>query len=232
MMKFLLGTHIAAGAVALILFWIAAWMRKGTPGHRRIGQAYLVSMLVVLTTAIPLSLAMLQRGRADIAAFLGFLVLITGTACWSAWRAIRDRRHRERYFGPMYWTMTVVVFVSGLGVVALGIRIGAVLFMVFGAIGIVVLVESIVRYRRAPHDPKWWLREHYGAMIGNGVATHIAFFGIGLRNAFPMLDAAVVQSVAWFVPLAAAVVATVWLDRRYGSAKARVRLPQVEPIQS
>ncbi len=230
--RWLLIAHVAAGAVALVLFWSAAWMRKGTPKHRRVGQAYLVSMLVVLTTAVPLSLAMLQRGRPDIAAFLGFLALITGTACWSAWRAIRDRRHRERYFGSLYWTMTVVVFVSGLGVVAMGIRMGAALFMVFGAIGIVVLVESIVRYRRAPHDPKWWLREHYTAMIGNGVATHIAFFGIGLRNAFPMLDPAVVQNVAWFGPLAAAVVATVWLERRYGSAKARVRLPQIEPAQS
>ena len=29
------------------------------------------------------------------------------------------------------------------------------------------------------NDTRWWMREHVRANLGNGVATHIAFFAIG-----------------------------------------------------
>src|SRR5690606_16814152 len=57
---------------------------------------------------------------------------------------------------------------------------------------------------------------HYGAMIGNGVATHIAFFGIGLRSLLPGVDPQLLQHFAWFTPLAGAFIAAWWLGRKYG----------------
>lgn len=221
-----LALHVAAGAFALASFWVVAAMKKGTPRHRRVGQAYLLSMLMVLASGVPLTIALLQRGQPVTSAFLGFLLLITGNACWSAWRAIRDRQHRERYFGATYWILAILVGVSGVGVIVLGVRNESLLFQVLGAVGVIGFADAVARYRRAPRDPKWWLREHYGAMIGNGVATHIAFFGIGLRNALPGVDQAIVQNVAWFGPLAVAIVASVWLERKYGGTKPRARLPQ------
>src|SRR3546814_15100923 len=85
-------------------------------------------MLPVLGSGVPLSLALVERGRPLTAIFLGYILLLTGSACWSAWRAIRDRNHRARYFGPMYWILTVLVGAAGLGVAILGPKIGAPLF--------------------------------------------------------------------------------------------------------
>lgn len=224
--RWFLSIHVAAGTVALATFWIAAAMRKGTPRHRRVGQVFLLAMLPVLGSGVPLSLALLERGRPLTAIFLGYILLLTGSACWSAWRAIRDRNDRARYFGPMYWVFTVLVGVSGLGVAIMGTRIGAPLFQVFGAVGVAASVDSVVQWRRAPRNPRWWLREHFNAMIGNGIAVHVAFVSIGLRSVLAELDLVVVQYLAWFGPLAVAVAAAVWLNRKYGGAGAQAALPR------
>jgi len=214
-----LTSHVVAGAVALVTFWTAGLMRKGTPRHRRVGQVYLCAMLAVIVSGIPLVFAAIGRGEPVKALFLGFLLLLVGNACWSAWRAIRDRRERSRYFGPVYWTLAIATALSGAGISALGIEVGAPILTVFGLVGVFSGYGAWRSWRRAPDDPKWWLKEHYNAMIGNGVATHIAFFGIGLRNALPMIDPQTLQLFAWFAPLSASLVAGWWLNRKYGTRR-------------
>jgi len=176
-------------------------------------------MLGVIVSGVPLVLNLIERGQQIGALFLTYLLLLVGNACWTAWRAIRARRDRAAYYGGMYWFMAATVGLAGLGTIALGVKSGAPLLMVFGSVGVLGGVGAVQSWRRAPNDPKWWLREHYGAMIGNGVATHIAFFSIGLRNAFPGVDPMLVQNLAWFVPLAGSVVAGVWLNRKYGRSR-------------
>lgn len=219
--SFALYSHIAAGSIALVTFWAAGLMTKGTPLHRRVGQVYLLAMLGVIVSGVPLVLTLVDRGQQISALFLTYLLLLVGNSCWSAWRAIRARRDRANYYDAMYWFMAATVGLAGLAIVALGAQVGAPLLMVFGSVGVLGGIGAVLSWRRAPNDPKWWLREHYGAMIGNGVATHIAFFSIGLRNAFPGVDPMIVQNLAWFVPLAGAVVAGIWLNRTYGRARAR-----------
>lgn len=217
--------HIGAGSLALGLFWTAAALRKGTPLHRRIGQGYLLAMLGVIGSGVPLALALVERGRPVGALFLAYLLLLVASTCWSAWRAIRDRQQRARYFGPLYWSFATLVALFGLLLVALGLRVGSSLLLVFGAIGPLAAWGSVQAWRRAPRDPKWWLKEHYGAMVANGVATHIAFIGVGLRNALPGIDPGLLQLFAWFGPLVAALFALWWLNRRYGRAPVRAPRP-------
>ncbi|GAA3912766.1 hypothetical protein [Luteimonas lutimaris] len=224
--RWFLFIHVAAGTVALATYWIAAAMRKGTPRHRRVGQVFLLAMLPVLGSGVPLSMALVERGRPLTAIFLGYLLLLTGSACWSAWRAIRDRNNRDRYFGAMYWVFAVLVGAAGLGIAIVGTKIGALLFQVFGVVGVAASIDAVVQWRRAPGNPRWWLREHFNAMIGNGIAVHIAFVSIGLRSVLAELDLVVVQYLAWFGPLAVAVAAAVWLNRKYGGTKAQAALPR------
>src|SRR5207245_9038757 len=47
--------HIAAGAVALVLFWIPLIVRKGGTLHIRIGWAYVACMSCVVVTAFAMS---------------------------------------------------------------------------------------------------------------------------------------------------------------------------------
>lgn len=221
--------HIAAGTVALATFWTAGLVKKGTPLHRRVGQVYLLAMLAIILTGIPLVLQVIARGQPVGALFLTYLLVLVGNASWSAWRAIRDRRDRAAFFGPMYWFVAALTAGSGLAIIALGLQTGAVLLQVFGGIGVLGGYGAFTSWRRSATDPKWWLKEHYGAMIGNGVATHIAFFGIGLRGLLPGVDPQLLQLFAWFTPLAGSLVAAWWLGRKYGRPAAP---PQTSPSSS
>lgn len=212
--------HIAAGTVALATFWTAGLVRKGTPLHRRVGQVYLLAMLGIVLTGIPLVLQVIARGQPVGALFLTYLLVLVGNGTWSAWRAIRERRDRTAFYGSMHWFVTALTAACGLAIIALGVQTGALLLQVFGSVGVFAGIGALRSWRRSATDPAWWLKEHYGAMIGNGVATHIAFFGIGLRSLLPGVDPQLLQHFAWFTPLAGSLVAAWWLGRKYGRAGA------------
>ena len=222
LMSTIVAAHVAAGTVALATYWTAGLAKKGSVLHRRAGQGFLLAMVGILVSGAPLALAALRAGHENAAAFLGYLLLLVAQGCWSAWRAVRDRKSPPRYFSPVFWTLTIACVVAGAAMIWLGLRIGQPIFAVFGGVGGAVGFGAMKARRRADTDPIWWLREHYGAMIGNGVATHIAFFGIGLRRLLPGVDPAMLQMFAWFTPLAAAAVAGWWISRKYGRTRAGV----------
>lgn len=210
--------HGGIGLLALVTFWSSAALRKGSVPHRRAGQAYLLAMLGIIVTAIPMVGFQFQQGRTVTAAFLGYLVVITATGVWGAWRAIRDKHDVERYTGPVYQALAWLSLASGLAVLALGLRVGAPLLIGFSAVGLFVGQDMLRKRRqreRLAAQPRWWLGEHYGAMLGNGVATHVAFLSIGLPRLLPAIDGAALHYLGWFAPLLVAVVAKVLLDRRW-----------------
>jgi hypothetical protein len=171
--------HIGFGVVALATFWTAAWLRKGSSLHRRVGTSYLLAMLGVLGTALPMSAVFLWRGQTAIGVFLAYLVVITATACWLARRAVRLKRDRPAYYDARFRAVAWINLVAGVGVFALGIAIGHALLYLFCWVGVAIGVGMLRDLRLTTAPPNWWLREHYGSMLGNGVATHVAFLGIG-----------------------------------------------------
>ena len=207
--------HAAAGAVALASFWTAALCRKGSRPHVLAGRVYLVAMAGIIASSIPLVARFAVEKNYTLAAFFAFLLVLVVTTCWGAWRAIRDRAHPERYVGATYWILTTLVLAGGMAIALLGFARGSWILGVFGAIGILAGADGFRIRRRIATDRAWWLKEHMGAMIGNAVATHVAFFSIGLKTILPGLDPAVLTYFAWFGPLTAALVAGWWLDRRY-----------------
>lgn len=210
-----LAFHVVAGTVALAAFWTAAACRKGSRPHVLAGRVYLVAMTGIILSSIPLVARFALQGNYVLAAFFAFLLVLVITTCWSAWRAIRDRAHPERYVGSIYWVLTTLVLAGGIAIAALGLVHGSWILGIFGGIGILAGADGFRIRQRIANDRAWWLKEHMGAMIGNAVATHIAFFSLGLRSLLPGLDSAVVNYLAWFGPLSAALLAAWWLDRRY-----------------
>ena len=207
--------HVVAGTVALLSFWTAAALRKGSPRHRLVGRTYLLAMLAVIASGVPLAVQRMVDGHPVTAAFLGYLLLLTATSVWSAWRAIRDKADPIAYTGTVYRGFAVANVLAGGGVLALGIQVGAPLLMGFSAIGLFAGQDMLRKRRQILGKPLWWREEHYTAMLGNGVATHIAFLSLGLPRLLPGIDGAALHYASWFGPLLVAVVAKVLLDRKY-----------------
>jgi len=221
--------HIASGTVALVAFWTAAALRKGSRLHRRVGDTYLLAMVGVILSALPLAVGAFLRDRPAIGTFLLYLVLVTATACWLAWRAIRDRSRQDRYTGPVYRALAWLNIVAGAVVLIIGLRLGSVLLSVFAGVGLVSGPVMLRFASRADRDARWWLFEHYGAVIACGVATHIAFLNLGLQRLVHGDFSPAAQYVAWFGPLVAAFIAGRWLDRRYGKPSRPFRFRSALP---
>ena len=116
---------------------------------------------------------------------------------------------------------------------ALGVKVGSPLLAGFSAIGLFA-GQDMLRKRRNPArlgaQPRWWLTEHYTAMLGNGIATHVAFLAIGLPRLLPAVDGTALHYVAWFGPVAVALVAKVVIDRRWRPRAPMAALPAREPL--
>lgn len=209
--------HVIAGTVALLGFWTAAFLRKGSPRHKLVGRAYLLAMVAVILSGIPLALQRLVDGHTVTGTFLGYLLLITATAVWTAWRAIRDKHDPVAFTGPVYRGLAVANLLAGVGVLALGWQAGSPLLMGFSVVGLFSGQDMLRKRARIVGKPLWWREEHYTAMLGNGVATHIAFLGLGLPRLLPMVDGTALHYVAWFGPLLVALVAKPLLDRRFAA---------------
>ena len=222
--KVVLALHGLLGVLALATFWLAGLTRKGSPMHRAAGRVYLAAMVALLVPALPLAIRILVLKSQVAGLFLLYLEVIVVTSVWVSWRAIKDKRDWARFTGPVYRGLAWLNIASGAGVLVLALFFAQHTKLIIASFSLVGLLggRAMLRFARTPPtEPKWWLREHLGAMLGNGVATHIAFLSIGLPKVLPMLAGPVLQNIAWLGPLSLAVVANFWLRRKYLAPRAK-----------
>lgn len=216
--RILLAAHGFAGVVALLTFWGAAFAKKGSLMHRRIGKTYLIAMCAIVITAAQLAAIMGLRGKPGIATFLAYLVVITSTAMWLGWRAVRYKRDQARFCDRHYAVVAIVNLAVAAVVFAVGLNMSQALLVGFSVVGFVTGAQMLLRRAKPFASSRWWLEEHFSAMVACGVATHIAFLAIGLERSIRAVGIdppGWYHLIAWFLPLTLSVVAVAWLRRKY-----------------
>ncbi len=97
LIQLLLYTHILAGFLSLVFFIMPLIYRKGGKQHVKTGKLYVGSMWVVVVTAALLSLKNVIIGQPVMAAFLGFLALITANTLYLGIAALRQKKGMSKY---------------------------------------------------------------------------------------------------------------------------------------
>ena len=223
----LVALHVLAGVVALVGFWAAALMKKGSPRHRALGKVYLGAMATIVVTAVPITIEFAFFRQQPLAAlFLAYLMAITGNATWLSWRAVVDKRDWKVMVSRLGWKLALWPMVLlGLVVLVVGIQKGQVLFIGFSMIGLWAGWRMWKFARRGPGRKDWALRQHYQSMLGAGIATHVAFLSIGMRPVWQWLQShssvppLLIELFPWAAPLLVALVAGAWLNRKYGGRR-------------
>jgi hypothetical protein len=206
--------HILAGVLALVAFWTAASMRKGTQRHRIAGRVYLLALFGILASIVPMIVAFASTDI-TMAVRLGYLMLIVATAIWIAWRAIRDKQHVERFAGPVFRALATAMGLFGTFFLFIGISRGSALVVGFGSIGIVYGIGMWWFVLRGSTGPHWWLAWHFNGICLLFAATHDSFLSLGLRSVLPELQGPVMRSLVLFGILSLAVLLRIWLGRRF-----------------
>ncbi len=218
--------HAAIGTAALSTFWIAGMSKKGSSVHKLAGKIYLLAMTGIIMSAVPMAISMLFNKKYVSGAFFLYLAVITTTTVWCSWRAIRDKKDWQAYVGKAYRFLMLLNLLSATAIVSVAILVPnniQIILIAFSSIGIISAVNMFRFSRAAPQDPRWWMREHLTSMIGNGVATHIAFLSIGLPRLLPMLSGPVLQNMAWLGPLTLSIFAGIYLKRKYVPKRPQVQ---------
>lgn len=228
--SYLVVLHALLGSIALITFWSAVLMKKGSPRHRGIGKIFLLAMAGVSIMGVPLVIEFVWfRDKPVIGLFLAYLIAITANACWLAWRAITDKRDWRVMTARIGWWLNLwLPLLLGIASITLGVLGKQALLIGFGLIGPWLAFNMLRFARRGPNKPNWHVVQHYQSMLGAGVAIHVAFLSIGMRPVWTWLQrhvdvpSALVGLFPWFAPLVVALVAGVWLDRKYKARKKAV----------
>lgn len=207
--------HIVIGMLAFSSLWAAALARKGGRLHRRAGTVYVWTMTLVLASAGMFTLSAFVRGDWAGGVFLVYLLTIAGTSLWMGKRTLRFKGDAVGYTRGAFLPVGVLNIVAALGAVAAGILVKQYFIAGISAIGFVIGCGMIGMHRKPPDHPRTWLREHIGGMVGAGIATHIAFASIGLRQIFPQADTSAVTLWPWLAPLVIGFVAEGIAKRRY-----------------
>ena len=213
--------HIAAGSIALILFWIPAIAPKGGRTHIRAGWVYVVCMSVVVVTAFamsglaftiplairgitqPLSPAALSdflRGQRIFATFLAYLAGVTLAAGWQGIWATETKREPKTMRTPFSLTLNVVVLLGGLTVLVLGIKYRSGPLIGLSPIGPLIGAGNLRYILQGPQTRMHWWYEHLGSMTGTAIAAYTAFLVFGGARLFPSVARSQLYTIFWVLP--------------------------------
>jgi hypothetical protein len=231
--------HVSIGTLALLVFWIPVFTPKGSLDHRRFGRYFAMAMYAVAGSGLlmasmdllaPFSGHPLQDGMSaaavsaqakevrDAALFLLSLSILVLATTRHGWLVILHKADRQALRTPVHLGLIGLLCVVGAGLLALGLRMQAPLFIGFAVLELFVATGMLRYVLRAGIGPKQWWIEHLGALIGSGIGAYTAFFVFGGSRLLAQVLTSPYEGfglVFWFGPGVIGAIATAVLSRHY-----------------
>jgi hypothetical protein len=185
--------HIAAGIVALIVFWIPSLARKGSILHKSAGRWFARIMYVTGLSGVVLSsLDLLWPTRfhsgflldavRDRAIFLLSLSLLVLTCTRHGWLTINHHDNRQPLKHPLQILLVAALMAAGILLLARGLLQGNVIYSVFGILQMALSTGMWHYTFKQKTQPREWWTEHLGGMIAAGIGAYTAFFVVGAAS--------------------------------------------------
>lgn len=223
-------THVAAGAVGLMVFWIPIFTRKGSHYHRLLGKVFKYCAYVVLAcagAAIVLRLATLIAAGETTATqsnayasyiFLGYLSLVTFVILRHGLQVLSNKASLIKMNTSTNRWFARLAITASLLVIAYAIYFSPsnkVVLYALSPIGILSGIGILQAIAGKRTENKAWLYEHLGAMLGCGIAFHTAFAVFGSSRLFELNLPGLWQALPWILPTLIGVPATIIWTRIY-----------------
>ena len=210
--------HIPAGTLSLILFWVPVMVKKGNNIHRKVGRAYYWCMWIVQITALILSVNNAFLGHYTMAAFLGFLAILTGYPLWYSYEILQQKNiWTERYFQirrSFAWVLFSASLSMIIGAAVLKFQNQGVLMLLFGLLGLPAMKDAIMSKETAMKTGSR-IKMHMQGTIISGIAAYTAFLSFGGRSLFGELLPGYWQLLPWIAPTIIGVTVLRFMKKKY-----------------
>lgn len=217
--KILLTTHVIAGFISLVLFWLPIVLKKGSKLHIKIGWIYVYTMWFVVISSGLLSIINVIEGAYYVSLFLGFLAAITAMPLWYGISVLKYKKQappREFYNRRRCLALGIVI----LGTINVAYALvnqfadGTILLFLFGLLGMTDIKKVLTSYDRYLEtiDP---LAEHIAGMLITGIAAYTAFFAFGGRTWLGEMFSGQLMIVPWVMPTVLGVIAFKWYTNKW-----------------
>ena len=167
MMEFLLPIHILVGTIALLCAALAVSSEKGKKIHVLSGKTYFWCMVVIFSTAIPMSII-----NNNI-----FLFLIAIFSFYLAFAGMRFARNRKGIATTLDWIAVSLMILSGLGMWILAAiyftndNSQYIVLLVFGFLAVFLGYGDYKSYKDKTATGKERIAKHLTNMMGGTIAV-------------------------------------------------------------
>lgn len=195
--------HIVAGFVALFIFWIPMITKKGGKIHNLVGWIYVAAMSVVALSAFYMGVYRIffdpQAGveRVSFSWFLIFISILSAASSWYGIRVLRFKKRKEAHRNILDLLVSILLFISGVGIGIYGISIGSPLITYFPLLGLFLGGIQLKYWLRKPTKRMHWYFEHFGGMIACCISTVTAFTVFGAPR---LLNIESTNLLLWLLP--------------------------------
>jgi hypothetical protein len=183
----ILHIHTMIGAVVLTSFWVTAFSKKGGRVHRFSGKIYLVGILIIIISVIPMIVLALQRNNNKQALGLAFLSVMTFVAAWMAFQSIVRKRKIESYRNKTFVALALVLSAFGLLILVLNVLHWSFLYAFFASTGLTLAGSMWWIIFKKDARPGWHLSQHLNGVALLFAATHGSFLRFGLTKLIPVI---------------------------------------------
>ncbi|MEZ4806309.1 MAG: hypothetical protein R2815_02385 [Flavobacteriales bacterium] len=181
-LSFLLGLHVLAGSVSLVVAPLAMLVAKGGNWHRIWGKTFFYGMGLVALTAILLGFIRPNVLMALVALF-SFHMIASGYRALYLKKLHEGQKPRriDHVIQGSAGVVNLGIFLWGLSHLFLGNSDGtALIFLVFGSIGLLMVLMNMRRFFKRNHDKQEWLYGHMTGFLGGYIATVSAFSAVNM----------------------------------------------------
>ncbi len=215
----LLGIHVVAGFISIVIFWLPMLSKKGSRVHILSGKAYVYAMWIVVISAFILSVKNVFIGKYNSALFLGYLSLITAGPLWYGIAILRHKKGASASVIKIQLVLNIIilllaVFMIGYNTFVLEGR--HVLMYIFGGLGLTTVPE-IKRGLKGKTRKRNFMQEHAIGMTTTAIAAYTAFFAFGGRNFMGDIFTGNWMIIPWVLPGVLGTVANFYFGKKYAT---------------
>jgi uncharacterized membrane protein len=215
--RWLFLAHALCGAVALLIFLIPLFSKKGGKLHVWTGWIYISAMTFVSLSTFVLSPWRIffdpERSPASIAfsIFLFYIAIFTLTAIWFGLSVLKEKKRIVKSRRLLHIGPPLFMLVFGFAVQGIGLKYNNTLLMAFPFIGHVVARSQLKYWLQKPEGKMHWWYAHMRGMFTSCIATITAFLVTALPRLIPQPWTH--SAVLWMTPgLVLGVVLARWIS--------------------